>query len=320
MQAFMSPADLEKLAEAQQYDAKVKELVRDKRRDVATLAYTLAYMDRTGLYTWLGFEDLPSYALARGAVVSKETARAYVQLVERLERLPLMTAAFIAGEVDYSKLREVSRAATPANEAELLELAKTKSYRTCWRAAAIARGLDPRESRPFRLTTEQHGWVDEALRVAKARAGRPLSDAEALATICRDWLQERGTIVDVASSAASAPAPDRSAGPTETTVTPADAGAVGKADVVDAAAGRPDVVGTEPPIAPPDPLEVDAPFAPDPLRVDAPFATLAGTPATEGGEAGRASASAELLVVEPVVARPASSSSLLEALRRLTAG
>src|SRR5438552_2615536 len=56
--------------------------------------------------------------------VSLHTAREYVRVALRLADLPAVTAGFGKGELSYSKVRAISRIATPANEADLVELAR----------------------------------------------------------------------------------------------------------------------------------------------------------------------------------------------------
>ena len=51
------------------------------------------------------------------------TAREWIRVGRRLHGLPEITAAFERGDVSYSKVRVLSRLATPSNEAELLAIA-----------------------------------------------------------------------------------------------------------------------------------------------------------------------------------------------------
>lgn len=56
--------------------------------------------------------------------ISAATAREHVRVARALVELPLVRAAFASGELSYSKVRAVVRAATPATESELVDLAK----------------------------------------------------------------------------------------------------------------------------------------------------------------------------------------------------
>jgi hypothetical protein len=59
--------------------------------------------------------------------IGLRTARDHVRVARALEHLPLVTAGFRTGELSYSKVRAVVRAANPANEHELVELARNAS-------------------------------------------------------------------------------------------------------------------------------------------------------------------------------------------------
>jgi hypothetical protein len=52
------------------------------------------------------------------------TAREHLRVADRLADLPLLDDALRRGELSYSKLRAITRVATPANEAALLEIAR----------------------------------------------------------------------------------------------------------------------------------------------------------------------------------------------------
>lgn len=62
---------------------------------------------------WLAF---------RFGVTSRE-AREYLRVAEALEELPAIRAAFARGELTFTKVRALTRVATPASEEGLLELA-----------------------------------------------------------------------------------------------------------------------------------------------------------------------------------------------------
>jgi hypothetical protein len=56
--------------------------------------------------------------------LSPATAREHVRVARALEELPLVRAVFDTGELSYSKVRALVRAATPATERELVDLAR----------------------------------------------------------------------------------------------------------------------------------------------------------------------------------------------------
>jgi len=59
--------------------------------------------------------------------VTRDTAGEKVRTARALERLPLISDAMDKGRISFSKVRALTRAATPENEAELLAFAKTSS-------------------------------------------------------------------------------------------------------------------------------------------------------------------------------------------------
>ena len=92
-------------------------------------------------------------------------AREKVRVAKALADLPLLSAALQRGEVSYAKVRAVTRVATPANEAQLLDIAwagtaahverVARAWRRCDRVAA-ARQADHRHL--HRAVTT---WVDD---------------------------------------------------------------------------------------------------------------------------------------------------------------
>lgn len=88
--------------------------------ELVTLALEL---DESG--TWaLDGSPTCSHWIASALEVEVGTARGWLRVGHALRDLPLVRAAFVAGEVSFSKVRLLVKLATAANEAELLELAK----------------------------------------------------------------------------------------------------------------------------------------------------------------------------------------------------
>ena len=63
----------------------------------------------------------------------------------RWRTLPLITAEFAAGRLSYSKVRAITRVATPENEAALLEIAEHGTATHVERAVHAYRSLPPRD-------------------------------------------------------------------------------------------------------------------------------------------------------------------------------
>lgn len=56
--------------------------------------------------------------------LSLVAGRQHLRVARRLPELPIVRAAFAAGEISYSKVRALARIATPATEGPLVELAR----------------------------------------------------------------------------------------------------------------------------------------------------------------------------------------------------
>lgn len=92
-----------------------------------------------------------------------------VRVARALPGLPLIAAAFARGEVSYSKVRAMTRAATPANEDYFLNIAKSgtathverlvRLYRRCERQQEDARAAEQERARSFRYWKLADGSV-----------------------------------------------------------------------------------------------------------------------------------------------------------------
>ncbi|MCW8141941.1 MAG: hypothetical protein KIT58_23795, partial [Planctomycetota bacterium] len=138
--------------------------------------------------------------VARGFVTSDRKARELIALAQELERLPRMRVDFRAGQVDWTKARTVAPVATTETEERWLDLAKTCTNRQLEVLVAEAKGEEAPVRRTFKQTKEQAGWLDEALRLARLKSDRPLSDEQALEVVCRGYAE------GVASRADAGPA------------------------------------------------------------------------------------------------------------------
>ena len=77
--------------------------------------------ERVGWLKW-GLDNCAEW-LAWRCDLSLATAREKVRVAHALKLLPVITAAFRTGELSYSKVRELTRVATPDNEDELVDFA-----------------------------------------------------------------------------------------------------------------------------------------------------------------------------------------------------
>jgi hypothetical protein len=74
--------------------------------------------------------------------ITRNAANEKVRAARALESLPLISAAMASGEISYSKVRALTRVATPECEAELLTLARTQSAATLERVVRGWKVLD----------------------------------------------------------------------------------------------------------------------------------------------------------------------------------
>jgi hypothetical protein len=104
---------------------------RESQRRDAELAELSAHLSAaTARWLELAWElredgevDDPGRYLAFRCGVTVREAREYMRVAEDLQELPAIRAAFSRGELTYSKVRALTRVATPACEESLLELA-----------------------------------------------------------------------------------------------------------------------------------------------------------------------------------------------------
>ena len=68
-------------------------------------------------------------------------ARERVRVARALEQLPLITGEFAAGKLSYSKVRALTRVATPANEADLAMIAEHATAAQVERTVRAYRGV-----------------------------------------------------------------------------------------------------------------------------------------------------------------------------------
>jgi hypothetical protein len=87
------------------------------------------------------------------------TAREHLRVADRLANLPLLDDALRRGEVSYSKLRAITRVATPANEAALLELARLSSGHQLETVCRKYRAVLLHDVEPDPEGDQQRRWV-----------------------------------------------------------------------------------------------------------------------------------------------------------------
>ena len=111
---------------------KVAEREREQERREDELAELSAHLNAASA-RWVellwefqetGWSDDPSGFLAYRVGITRREARELLRVGEALQELPVIRAAFARGEVTLTKVRALTRVATPSCEQELLELAE----------------------------------------------------------------------------------------------------------------------------------------------------------------------------------------------------
>ena len=110
----------------------------------------IAEYDRRG--GWQSWECMScAHWLSWKCGISIRTAQEHVRVARALEELPVMTAAFAAGQLSYSKVRAMTRVATPKSEADLVEVARHGTASHVDRIVAgyrqVERNMDPDRGR-----------------------------------------------------------------------------------------------------------------------------------------------------------------------------
>lgn len=96
--------------------------------------------------------------------LDSRTARDHVRVARSLVRLPLIAESFATGQLPYSKVRALTRVATPATEADLLSyaLAATTSQLELTVRRFRQYVPDPDTREPSAESTASAGWDDDA--------------------------------------------------------------------------------------------------------------------------------------------------------------
>ena len=145
------------------------------------LLLVIAELDRREAWGSWGCKSMAHWLSWRCAV-AEATAREHVRVAHALVKLPVTTEAFGQGELSYSKVRVLTRVATPENEADLAELARTATASQLVKIvrASVAASTDPEQREAMRelfqnvddegfgttrvrLLIDQHAIVEQAI-------------------------------------------------------------------------------------------------------------------------------------------------------------
>jgi hypothetical protein len=152
-------------------------------------------------------------------------ARERLRVGRALRRLPRLERAFVAGELAYSRIREVTRVATPQTELEWLERAQQMNMRELERrvaqplesmprnpaqpASAKPTATSPSVRITFELSVDAWTLVQRALQQVRTIMGPNSSDGEALEVLARGALA-RAASMDLESPTSPADPSERS--------------------------------------------------------------------------------------------------------------
>ena len=123
------------------------------------------YDERRGWGEW-GVSSCAHWLSLRCGI-GLRTARDHVRVGRALTGLPRVSALFRTGELSYSKVRAVTRAANPANEAELVELARNGTGAQLERVVRNYLGVIRVNREQGQLADEKQGlsctWGDDGM-------------------------------------------------------------------------------------------------------------------------------------------------------------
>lgn len=130
--------------------------------------------------------------LAWRCSVSPNAAREQVRVARRLAELPAITAAFAAGELSFSKVRALSRVASPDTEEELLGIARhataaqievmVRSYRRACRATELAEANVRHSRRRLEYHYDEDGFLVVRARLTPEEGAVVLAALESAAS------------------------------------------------------------------------------------------------------------------------------------------
>jgi Domain of unknown function (DUF222)/HNH endonuclease len=230
-------------------EAAVEEAALDRRRiaeledeiaelsahiDAATARLLVAIAEFDQRQGWAdGFASCAHW-LSWRVGIERSTAREKVRVARALTDLPCITTALARGQVSYSKVREVTRVATPENEAELVMLCQAgtashvqrivRAYRRCEQAEQDTAERQ-REGRYLSMRTDDDGMLvvegrlppevgalltralDAAEQELRGRAGGTSAEASASApagTLCQRRADALGLVAERALAGAGA--------------------------------------------------------------------------------------------------------------------
>lgn len=195
-------------ARARQVSDQLLAARRRQRQADHEVARLLVEMADDELFRALGYARLVEYT-TQVLELTPRVTRDLLRLGRRLADLPRLDAAMAAGDLDWTKARELLRVATPANEEDWIRRAREVPSRELERLVAGSRLGEPPADEPApegprrRLVLELEAADAELIlrAIGKARAETDLrrdevDDGALLAAIARRYLADAGPDAD----------------------------------------------------------------------------------------------------------------------------
>ena len=169
-----------RLEQARALNARLRELMIQRRKNLAAIAAQLARMRRGRLFAVLGYASLAAYARAELGLGRSKVSE-LVGIVEASAALPAVREAFVGGRLEWTKARELVKLATPETEAEWLARAPGL---TAQELRACRTGEPPKQTRVLSLSAEETAAFDQLVAQVRDELGA-VSDGEAVLELMR---------------------------------------------------------------------------------------------------------------------------------------
>ena len=112
----------------QEVDAELRAAVRDYRSAEQRSVLCFAEVVERQLFREIGYGTIFEYA-SEALGFSRQRTYGFLQLAEAIQRLPQLRAALVAGEIGWTKAREIIKVAGPGSVAKWISLAQRVSRR-----------------------------------------------------------------------------------------------------------------------------------------------------------------------------------------------
>jgi len=168
-------------------DRRLVRLSRLHRRVESELCFYLREVDERRLYLKLGFASTLDYARERLGFEQRK-AQSLLYMAGRFQELPVLAKAFSAGELPWTKAREVVKVARRETEREWLQKCHEMSNRQL--EQEVRRKLPPvkRKVLTFVLEGDRVETWEQTREALERLAGKTLSDLETFDLMCAEVL------------------------------------------------------------------------------------------------------------------------------------